>query len=321
MPRALVRFGIRTIDRALAPFAPRRTAPGPEAPAIFLIGAPRSGSTLVYQALVHARHFAYLTNLSGRFPRSAAVVSRAMWLHRWSPGDSFTSEYGDTEGLAGPSEAGDFWDHVFPWDEHHTVAATEVDPTRAAHARATVHALVRQYRAPFLCKNLWHSVRLEAIDAIFPEALFLVLQRDACANAQSMLAGRRRALGDASGLWSIRPRELVEMGELPELEQVAHQLAFTHRAIERARVRLGAHRFLDVPYEAFCAAPSRAISRIDAFLEGHGLRVRPRDPLPASFAGSSALRLSPEEIARLESIWSETWPSRYRVPQKRCTPE
>ncbi len=309
--RRVAKRALSLVDRALASSA-HGEPPDPGAlPAVFIVGGPRSGSTLLYQAWVRSRRFAYLNNVSARFPRSAHRVARLLAMQRWEPPASFRSEYGDTRGRAAPSEAGDFWDHAFPWRVHHGVEPEDLDDSRVAALRAVVSGLVELYGAPFLAKNLWHSVRIPALDAILPAAVFVVLRRDPLLMAQSLLEARRRRLGEAPGFWSIRPREIVPLEHLPPVEHTAHQLAATYRAIDAARRRLGEERFVDVDYEAFCAAPAAGIAALDAFLERRGWTLEERAPLETTFAASRELRLPPDEIERLETIFREQWPGGY----------
>src|SRR5262245_45670092 len=66
------------LDRLLA-LAERRIyarATAPQRPILFVTGAPRSGTTLVSQALVHHLPVTYFNNLSALFPRAPIVANR-----------------------------------------------------------------------------------------------------------------------------------------------------------------------------------------------------------------------------------------------------
>lgn len=302
------------VDRGLSAAVPLlATTPSPDGPAIFIVGGPRSGSTLAYQTLVHCRRFAYLNNFLARFPRSAAAVARLVTTSRWPVPHEFTSDYGDTEGLNAPSEAGDFWDHVFPWHNHHAVQADDFPPSRVLEIQRVVSTLVAQYEAPFLCKNLWHSVRIPALNVAFPKALFIVMQRSPLLMAQSVLDGRRKVLGENTGFWSIRPTETAQLERLPPVDHVGYQLAFTYQAIANARDQLGADRFFDLPYEKFCEAPQIWVERIDRFLSDHGVRVQSRGQINGSFESHCDIHLSDTEQTRLLEIIRQEWPVGYRT--------
>jgi Sulfotransferase family len=308
--RRYARAGLTALDQLLAPLARAvgTREPDRRRPAIFVVGGPRSGSTLYSQVALACRRLAYTNNLIARFPRSAPFVARALRIGRWPVPQQFDSEYGDTRGPAGPSEGGDLWDWVFPWSDHHGLDASELTPESERRLQWLVRSLARVYEAPLLTKNLWNSVRIEAIDRALPDSLFVVMLRDPLLMAQSMLRGRSRALGDQPGLWSIRPREIVAFRDAPPAEQVAMQLVFTYRAIESARRRLGGSRFLEVSYEDFCRNPEASLTRLDAFLLGHGVALEVRRTLGRTFEPTSAVDLEADTRRRFEAIFSSELP-------------
>ena len=79
---------------------------------IFLIGAPRTGSTLVYQGITNSLDVKYIDNLMDILHRNlfyGAKVSN--FLFDSKPHNCFKSRFGNTfkYGLHAPSESGRFW--------------------------------------------------------------------------------------------------------------------------------------------------------------------------------------------------------------------
>lgn len=305
--RILKRSSAWAVDRALEPMVPSgHGLLHQDAPAVFIVGGPRSGSTLVYHALVHSFRFTYLSNLLAMFPRSAPVVAGFLRTNMWRPSNRFVSDYGTTKGLANPSEAGRFWDLVFPWQEHHEIEPSMWAEDRIAFVRQRVGSLVKIYSAPFLCKNVWHSVRIEALHYAFPRSVFIVMRRDPLVMAQSVLARRRMLLGDGAGFWSVRPRKILEKRNASGLEHVAWQLAYTYQAIEAARQKVGESLFMDIPYEAFCRAPEQWVHKVDVFLRRHGIEAERSASISNSFNPSTKLLLQKEQIIEFQDIIRES---------------
>ena len=278
---------------------------GTEPPALLIVGAPRSGTTVFYQTVASHRNTVFINNLLERLPLSGVRVARWVRLDRWKPPFSIESNYGETPGLAGPSEAGPFWDHVFPRGSHHAVEPEEADPERMAWLRSTVGALVEMTGKAFLSKNTWNSVRIPALHRVLPAAVFIVVERDPLYTAQSLLRGRRQRFGDAPGPWSILPREMVAMSDLPPLEYVANQILYTHCAIEQARAQLGGERFFTVRYEDFCGDPAGTLERLDEFCEARGIELtRTAAPAPRPLRASGRLELPADEISRLRAVFA-----------------
>src|SRR5688572_20935868 len=101
------------IERRLAGRADARSA-GTGAP-VFIVGPPRSGSTLLYDALAESMQFSYFSNLTAEFyavPVIGAYLSRALPDRRQSR--SHEISYGHVPGLKSPSECGKFWYRWFP---------------------------------------------------------------------------------------------------------------------------------------------------------------------------------------------------------------
>lgn len=300
--RRAAKLAVETLDRLLA--APAHPPTGTEPPALMIVGAPRSGTTVVYQTVASHRNTVFINNLLERLPLSGVRVARWVRLDRWTPSSSTESHYGETPGIAGPSEAGPFWDHVFPRGAHHAVDPEEADPERMAWLRSTVGALVELTGKPFLSKNTWNSVRIPTLDEALPGSVFIVVERDPLYTAQSMLRGRRERFGEAPGPWSIVPREMAAMADLPPVEYVANQIVYTHRAIERARAQLGGERFFTVRYEEFCADPAGALKGLDAFCEARGIELtRTEAPEPRPLRASGKLKLPAEEVSRLRAVF------------------
>jgi hypothetical protein len=300
--RRAAKVVVERLDRLFQ--VPAHSPPRTEPPALLIVGAPRSGTTLFYQTVASHRNTVFINNLLERLPLSGVRLARWVRLDLWKPPLSTESYYGETPGLAGPSEAGPFWDHVFPRGLHHAVELEEADPERMAWFRSTVGALVEMTGRPFLSKNTWNSVRIPALHRALPRAVFILVERDPLYTAQSLLRGRRERFGEAPGPWSILPREMVAMSDLPPVEYVANQIGYTYRAIARAREQLGSDRFFTVPYEDFCKDPAGTLERLDAFCKMRGIeltRTGGSDPRP--LRASAKIELRAEEVSRLRAVF------------------
>ena len=71
----------------LAPFeiVLLRRAPEPDEPVCFIVGPPRSGTTLLYELLVRCFYFSYFSNLAHRFYRTPVAATRIgrRLIHSW----------------------------------------------------------------------------------------------------------------------------------------------------------------------------------------------------------------------------------------------
>lgn len=291
LPRFVWARSLRGLNKGLAGFETRQDGgetPLPQKP-IFVVGAPRSGSTLLYQLLVVRFDVAYLSNLHCRFFGAPAFVERAVGKRLQPPGD-FSSRFGSTRGLAAPSECGPYWYRFFRKSPQH-VSLAEADLDRLKRLRESVRAFASAAGRPLVFKNLVNSVRLAPLAAALPEALFVVVRRDEADTAASILAGRRTVHADESEWWSVEPPEIERLRALPPQEQVLEQVRAIESLVEETREEIGRDRFLDVRYEDICADTHRALGSVAEFAERHGVGLRIRREVPARFEPGAHSRL------------------------------
>lgn len=294
---------LRPVNSVLDPLERRFTRANGDRfrhPLIFIIGSPRSGSTLLYQVLTSSIECGYFTNAHAALYGAPALMQRALGpLLRSTPLTTFESSDGQSRGYRGPAEAGQFWYRWFPRQPQY-VAADSVGLDRLRSLRAVIADMVTSFDAPIVFKNLTCGMRLHALARLFPEALFVVLRRDPLWTAHSLLVGRKRLFNDATHWWSLQPPTIDDIQNLPPADQVARQVVDIYRTIDRDAAILGADRFHDVGYEAFCADPRATVNGIIAWVERHGWTLNRRSTPPEEFPRSEAKRLDAAEFAALE---------------------
>ena len=237
---------------------------------LFVISLPRSGSTLLYQLLLQRFRLAYFSNLMAAFPRSPVTVGRmSAWLGGQSPPADYASTFGATRGWRGPNQGWRIWNRWLPESEDF-IDPVRLDPVAVGEMRATLDQLQRRRRAPFVSKWQRHAPRLRALAAAFPEALFIHLRRSPEMTAQSILAGRRRFLGNESEWLSARPRAYERIRHLAPIEQVCAQVVELERDIREDQALIGTDRFMFVTYEGLCLEPQAVL---DGLGEWYGERA------------------------------------------------
>ncbi|MCL4289635.1 MAG: sulfotransferase [Thermoleophilia bacterium] len=285
--------GLGRLETALGDGSERPLAQAP----VFIVGAPRSGSTLLYQLMVERFDVAYLSNLHCRLHGAPALVERAVRALP-APGSAFTSRYGNTDGARAPSECLQYWYRFFRRSPQHVPLAA-ADPARLRALRASLRALGRAARRPLVLKNLVSSLRLEPLGATLPEAVFVVATRDPLDNARSILAARRDIHGDYSRWWSVEPPAIAELRALPPEAQAVEQIRHVEDLIRAGCDRLGPERFLRVRYEDLCDDPRGTLETIAALAERNGFSLAPRQEVPERFERGGGRSIDPELDALL----------------------
>lgn len=210
---------------------------GETAPAfqpVFMIGAPRTGSTILYQALTNYFDLLYIDNLVCRWRKNLFF---GFWLSSKrfgrKPHDNFSARHGSTADFGGhaPSECGGFWYRWLPTDRHF-VSEEDITPTMVREIRRELTAVINRFDRPLLIKNLNAGQRLRLIRQCFPEARIIYIRRDRRFVVDSILRARRATGTKANEMWSIRPRDFQDLLRLPELDLVAAQVCAIERQID-----------------------------------------------------------------------------------------
>ena len=174
---------------------------------IFIIGPPRCGSTLLYQVMVHRFKFAYLQNRMVLRKYSIPLYTSKYIDRNESYHSDFVSHHGRTKQPNAPHEGYLFWRRFYPRKVHDYVTQNELSLQQIFEIRNTIKFLTNFYNAPFLSKNMEIGLRLNSIQEIFPDAIYIVVKRDPRATASSLLNARLADYNSKDVWWSIRPKE------------------------------------------------------------------------------------------------------------------
>lgn len=250
---------------------------------IFLLGPPRSGSTLIMQVLTDAFNFSYLSNTHCVWFGAPALAERLFEPLAGKAPSCYVSSYGRTKGKDAPAECGGWWYRFFPRERPY-VALKDVSESRMRDFVESLNRFGAVARRPLIFKNLYASLRIEPISYYVPNALFVVIQRDWVDNAQSILKGRYDALGDYNHWWSVPPPNVEELAELSLVEQVVGQVSSIHDLINGDIQRLNLEeRTFRIRYEDFCNDVHGTVEAFRAFALKNGLDLGHRFDVPAQF--------------------------------------
>lgn len=266
-------------------------------PPVFIVGVPRSGTTLLYQLMMSAFKFAYIPNAANTWYQ--CPISATRWALRWCQPyeSSFSSTHGYEQGCLAPSEAGNIWNRWFPYEKregfNYTPAGWLSESAQSEIYRFIAH-IEQLFDAPFLTKNVKMSVRIPALREMFPNALFIHISRDPLDAALSLLVVRRK---NNKEWWSVLPKEFDELEALPELEQVCKQVYYTQQNIV-IDLKGIPNRVSSLPYATVCQQPHQTINELAQFFERAGINLKPDlSDTPESF---------PVSIPKIQNIVSQS---------------
>jgi hypothetical protein len=268
-------------------------------PPLFIIGAPRSGTTLVYQVITQHFHVGYMTTPLAYASGMINILCRVLrpWLGR--PATLFTSNYGKTPGFFSPSEHTHFWYNWFPvsGELSHYINPKVVDAEASLDLQRNINSLATILGRPWVFKNLYISMSVGILARMLPDARFLFIRRDKLLVFQSLLRGRKQQGKD--DWWSVKPPSYREWLKLPLWQQVARQVFYADAIPERDLNIYAPGRFIELDYSDLCRNPHAFLDRLQIWLEPLGYLVYPNSKIPFEFTASDKVNMKTEEVERI----------------------
>jgi hypothetical protein len=245
----------------------------PSLPVFFVVGAPRSGTTLLVQLLLQRMQLGYINNIIARFwmaPYIGAQLALSLKGKDRKARIGLKSEFGFTQEYDGPHEFGYFWKRWFPYGDTHKIPEDQYDSIDRDTLRKEVAALENAFNAPMLFKNPPAlTPQIPFLAQAFPTSCFLAVERDPFFNAQSLLLSRERYNGNRRDWFSTKPAEYEQLAHLSPEKQVAGQITFLNRAMQRDLSDIPIERVCFLSYESLCEKPQETLKKLSTFLKKH----------------------------------------------------
>jgi len=233
---------------------------------VFIIGAPRTGSTILYQTLTNQFDVLYVDNLVCKFYKNFFF---GFWLRdkifKQKAHNCFKSNHGDTSkcGLYAPSECGGFWYRWLPSDRHF-VDYEDITDEMLSEIRKEITTVINYFDKPIVFNNNNIALRIRLIKKIFPDAKFIIADREPIFVAQSLLKARKTFYNDLNIWWSIMPKNYIELLEEPYFKQVVLQHYNINKQMYKDLTELiNDTNYLTINYKDFCANKNKVFKEID----------------------------------------------------------
>jgi hypothetical protein len=253
-------------------------------PTLHVIGVPRSGTTLLYQAVVSGLDIGYVNNLVAAFWRApvyGVLLSRKLGI---DSGDAtFESRYGRTDAVGEPHEFGYFWNAHLGYPNLRERGPDHEATIDFPHLAKIIRNMAEAAGGPIAFKPMllvWH---LDAMCEYLPLSCFVWIRRDHRATALSLLGMRRALFGSVEGWASLQPTIPQGISVESPAQQVAAQVLLLERTIERRVQRIGEDRVVRVSYDDLCDRPDAVLEQVRELLGARGHAPAWRDRSIRSF--------------------------------------
>lgn len=235
---------------------------------VFIIGAPRTGSTILYQILTNYFDLLYPDNLVDLFRRNMFI---GFWIshhiYNDKPHNCYRSRFGNTEqcGLHAPNEFGQFWYRWLPKHKHF-IEADEVSASALLQMKLNLTAVLSYFEKPLLFKNLNMGQRLRMLAQILPNSKIIWIKRDPLLTAQSIYNAKKRLKLKPNEWWSVMPPNYNELKNLDACEQIIKQIFFIERQIFLDKKLFPEKQLLTIEYESLSSNLNDLLDKIRRFI-------------------------------------------------------
>ena len=232
---------------------------------LFVLGAPRTGSTILYQSLCSQFGLPFIANLTNDyFPETPIIgflIQKALPIEI-----SFESNYGKTSGEGQPSEGSAVLANWFGGGHPSALASSTIVAGKLNHFLTTLEAAESLFGLPLVIKNPWNCFRIEFIAKTLLSARFIWIRRDIVAAAQSDLEARYTTKGTSIEWNSATPRNVEELRRLPPTAQVVENQYEFNMAIENDLKSHASGRWVQIWYEDFLDDPLITLNQLESIL-------------------------------------------------------
>jgi len=271
------------LDRYAGSLTSRATSP------LFVVGLPRSGTTLAYELIVQAFEVCYFSRIYNYTYGLPNLTTRFVSPLIRYPSARYQSDYGKIPGFLAPAENYNFWKKAFPERPilGHHVPAESLGVEVIAEINSSVASIEAIGRRPYVFKNVYFAVSIDSLLAAFDNGRVLVITRNIPAIVASLYR-KRKMLQHKRNWWSIRPPFSEEIMAKPLIEQVTYQCIRSKQIMEAAIAQADPSRIMVADYEEICNQPQHFVARVEKWLEG-SFRKRMNANIPDHFPVSESV--------------------------------
>ena len=256
-------------------------------PIFFILGAPRSGSTLVTQLLAKSDSLIYPSNFLSRFyqnPIIGSLIQEILTSEELRVENEFDdieksipliSNKGKTVGLLSPNEFWYFWKAKIPNLDLYNFNETN-DLLKYADIegiRNSIDGITSIFQKPFFMKGMMFNQNIDFLEEVFFEPYYIYTKRDFSNNLESLLQARERHFGDRSTWYSFKIKQYGKLSHYKKSDyQVGGQIYYTNKTISQGLKNVDESRIITINYESLCSNPHSLYDKISEKLRHHSLK-------------------------------------------------
>lgn len=289
----------------------------PKTPPLFLVGNPRSGTSLFMQFLSLLGGFAVPSNLLSRFyyaPYLGAKIQELLTNPKYDYKNEMgitqekfdiKSDIGKSEGMLAPSEFFHFWRRFLPRYDPEYLNKDDLKRVDIQGLQKGIASIESVFKKPFAAKAIIIQYNLDILINGFPNCLFVFFRRQEKFVMQSIYQARKRFYGDIEFWWSVKPKEYEILKDMDVYHQIAGQVFFTENSIAQQLNRIHEKSKLIFWYEDFCLEPNAIADVIIKKYSELGYELELNLPILKNLKPRNQIRIPVNEMELLENAYKD----------------
>lgn len=278
---------------------------------VFIIGPPRSGSTILYQLITNFYDVSYINNLCHLCRKNLYF---GFWLsnilYKNKKHNSFNSTYGNTQksGLNAPSEGGQIW---YKWFSKNKIyfEKDDLSEKEILEIRNTFKAITNRFQKPIVIKNLMFSQRIKVLATIFPTAKIIFIKRSHEFNAQSIYLARKKQTDDQ--WWSVQPANYKKLNNLSLIEQSVSQVFYLEKQIHEDLRLFPSKNITIVKYEELMTNYTKVLDHLGQLINAN----KKADYSEFTLESKDKIKIKEEEFNSILKIVNKFDWNQYNIKQ------
>lgn len=241
----------------------------------FVLGNARGGTTLLSQWLASFNCFSYPSNFLTRFAYSVyvgAIIQEMIFNAKFDPQNdffdinsdlNFNSELGKSKGALAVNEFNHFYRIYTKQVEPCFLNPQMISKVNWQALNVGIATIENVFDKPFISKMTMLKYNIyELFENI--NCVFFYIKRNPLFNMQSLYLSRIKHHNNVHTWYGSRPAEYDALIKKDIYHQIAGQIYFTDKSIQKNLKMIPNDRFVFIKYEQFCHNPSSYFEEISA---------------------------------------------------------
>lgn len=268
---------------------------------VFIVGVPRSGTTLLNQLIVDSFKVGAFYNSIAKY-YSVPLYGLKQLLNenefKKNKIQKLDSLLGNTQGSLAPHEFGYFWQY---WLNHSTsdeLNEIEKKKVKWKALAEKLHAYTNILETDLTIKSIvYNDFIVRELSESIPNSHFIYIKRAPLFVAQSIIESRVKQYGSEKHWWSIKPADYKKWLNLTVEQQVANQIIYTSKKIEEQLSQLNPDKVITISYEELV---KKSTEFFDTIQSKFSLKKQDRIIQPKRIKNGNILRFGSDKVKKIE---------------------